>query len=269
MQPVLKGLKEIDYKDFLLHHGQWVALGVGAVFLVPLLILGASSAVTSDSPTATAKSIKDLATGVETQIKNGPPSPGVTAEVDRKLMDRVQNDPVERELYFCGYPLFITTTHEDLKRRNPEILTIASAHWDYIQGSMMGYDIIHEKDEFRIAALVPKDKNPEKGFSLDPKRNRKLNITYKILSDISSRGGGMGGGGGGGMMGGGMMGGGMGGGMRGGMGGGGMMGGGMGGMGGGGMMGDGMGGKEGGGVMGDDMMGGEVDGDMQERALHE
>ena len=82
MKPVLKGLKEIDYKDFLLHHGQWVALGVGAVFLVPLLILGASSAVTSDSPAATAKGINDLASGVEKQMRTGPASPGVTAEVE-------------------------------------------------------------------------------------------------------------------------------------------------------------------------------------------
>ena len=202
----LKSLKEIDYKDFLLHHGQWVALGVGGLFLLPLLISGVSAALSSGSPTATASEIKQKADGVETQIAQGPASPNLPTTPPENLMQPVRNDPVEWVKWRAFYPLFINTTWEDTKRRNPEILSIVSAHWDYIQAPVPTNEIREDKDGVKIWVLVPKEKADVRAAPLDEKKSARIKQIKAILEAASknrrSGGGGMGGG----MMGGGGMG---------------------------------------------------------------
>ena len=115
-------LKDFDFKELMLKHGQFVALGIGLVVLIPLTILGPGESVRqwagvdqrqSASRSHSDKRMKRFSRA--NRLQRRPKSPSNSCW-------RLRTRPLIRSLYDTVNPWVVPSTFEDSKRRNPEVL---------------------------------------------------------------------------------------------------------------------------------------------------
>jgi hypothetical protein len=215
-------LKEINFKQFFLRHGEWVGLGIALAIALPFLVLGTGKALFSGSAAANAGDVDKLAKKVENDMRTSIPPPDADkAPPESEFM--VNFSAVEPQKFAQEFEWFVPSSIEDTKRRSPEVLAPGELQVAYLQGATKLHIVWTRKEGTQVYVIEEKD------APLPPKVKERLE-RYKKLQGSGTMGGlaGMPGGKGAGGMGaggmGGMMGAGGAGGMQGMMGMGGMMG---------------------------------------------
>jgi len=153
--------KNIDLKEFMLHKGERLAMGIALFVMIMLIGTGAWSGFSCASPSETAKEIKDKAERIQTAIRTGPAeSP---ADIDPLLLDKLRNDPVDVLAYATATPNFIASGLEDTKRMPPTVLAPTQFDPQVYHVQVMNYYINLAGDKIRVGVLVNKDKKDDKG----------------------------------------------------------------------------------------------------------
>jgi hypothetical protein len=211
--------KDFDFKQFMLHHGEWVGLGIAVLIALPTAYLGVRNFLSAGSPTANAASIDNLRTGVEQKLRTSAPEPGWPPRPTEQEM-AVNFKPVDPVPYSMETPYFVPTSIEDTKRHEPIVLAPTDFETHIQGGPIPGFILLPGKNGLRVAVLEVKDPYISKrvrdrlkklGINLPSRPSAGGGMPGAAMPGMPSAGkfgGGMGGMGGGGMMGGGMMGGG-------------------------------------------------------------
>jgi hypothetical protein len=211
------GMKDFDFKQFMLQRGEWVGVGVAVAIMLPALVIGAQKALTSGSASTNAAEVERLAKDAKSRIDRSVPPADADKPPDETNL-QVRTDKVDAEKYAIESPWFWPSSIEDTKRRAPPVLPPAELVATEIRAGMLGNDYEEINKTLYVRVIE------EKQATLSPKqrrlRDRLKNSGFK--SNVGGMGGMMGGmmpgmggqgrmmGGGSGMMAGGMMGGGMG-----------------------------------------------------------
>jgi hypothetical protein len=144
------GLKNFDFKEFLLQRGEKLALVLAAVVGGLLFFSGVFKAFSAGSPGRTASDIETLRSRAKSSIDNSQP-PAENDQQDAKELAAVINfDRVEPALFSQNTPFFIRSTVEDTKRRNPDILAAGDFHAEVIRAPIRSYMISGKGDELLV-----------------------------------------------------------------------------------------------------------------------
>ena len=75
------GMKDFDFKQFMLQRGEWVGVAVAVAIMLPALVIGAQKALTSGSASTNAGEVERLAKDAKGRIDHvgGWPPDGETA----------------------------------------------------------------------------------------------------------------------------------------------------------------------------------------------
>ncbi len=154
---------KFDLGKFLLHKGEYLALGIAAFFLVLLLGWGVSRGLDTKDPGKISDELKTSAQRVHSGIQSG-----TISEADMKPAepppwlakpDEFKNIPVTQ--FAVTGPLFDPIAKPDTKKENPVVLPIGEYQADRSLVSMRGYDIQYLKDGEppQLAVIVSKSVN--------------------------------------------------------------------------------------------------------------
>ena len=169
-------LKDFDFKQFLLHRGERIGLGI-AVAIAALLLLWGSKGFLAGSPSTTANRIKNLSTAASQQLQNSEPPPTVE-QVESELLSSLNVERIDPARYALASPLMRATIGEDTKRRNPDILAAAAALMDrpVIVGFAAETDNLEEnarrKLQSKQADLIAANLVSEEGIGFNTDDNR-------------------------------------------------------------------------------------------------
>jgi hypothetical protein len=113
---------EFDWKNFFLQKGEKIGLGVGAVVLVLMAIVGLKDAF-SASPGTNAENLKKLTAKANDLIKNNKPRDMKVFDVPEDLNEKTAGDlpPIAPDEYRAVAALYSPFAPEDAKRRDPKI----------------------------------------------------------------------------------------------------------------------------------------------------
>src|SRR5262245_12967615 len=127
-------IKDFDFKQFLLHHGERVGIGVAGCILALLLVFGVAKVFSAGSPGRTATEINTKRATAKNRIDTSPVDANAGAVDVKTIMTQVNFDPVDPDNYRPDYPFFTPSSVEDTKRRNPEILSPTEGRVDLVLG---------------------------------------------------------------------------------------------------------------------------------------
>jgi hypothetical protein len=150
--------KNVDLKQFLLHKGERLAMGIALAAMILLLGLGGWSGYSSASPEKTASDIKNKAKRILDEIRAG--APESPPDIDPLLLEPLRNDMVNALAFATATPNFIETGLEDDKRMPPTVLAPVEFDKGVYRVQVMNYYINMAGDnKIRVGVLVPKDKD--------------------------------------------------------------------------------------------------------------
>jgi len=144
-----------NLKQFLLHKGERLGMGVALLAMLVLVGLGAWSGLSSASPRETASDIKAKAERIQYELQHG------AAESDPNLPALVLNDldgqRVDVTAFATPTPVFIDTSIEDPRRRAPTLLAPAEFDGQVALVQAMNYYIL-PGDRPRVGVLLSREK---------------------------------------------------------------------------------------------------------------
>src|SRR5262245_42730148 len=115
------GMKDFDYKQFLLEKGERVGLGVAAAFGALLIVFGLVSGLSGGSASGTQAQIDKERTSAKNRIDIAAPNPEDANKDQKELAAQVTFDELDPSKFRPPYTYFTPSSIEDTKRRNPEI----------------------------------------------------------------------------------------------------------------------------------------------------
>ncbi|MBX9584940.1 MAG: hypothetical protein K2X87_31940, partial [Gemmataceae bacterium] len=135
---------KIDFKDFLLKRGEYLALGLAGFGLIVLFAWGVTRGAGAVNPEATAKDLDTQAKSVHNKIATAegepePLKPWVTAP------GRGYPNVPGADFVLVTLP-FDPIAKPSAKRENPKVLGIRDYQVDLIRAPMKGYDIVFDTD---------------------------------------------------------------------------------------------------------------------------
>lgn len=148
-------LKDFDFKQFLLQRGELVGLGIAA-FLGLVLVLMGSKGFLAGSPGRTASDIQAKSQEADQRINTSTP-PADIEQVSPNLLTELVVTPVDPERFALASNLTFTTPVDDIKRRNPEVLSPRDFDVKFLRAAYHGYFL--DKDENSIYVVVGENVN--------------------------------------------------------------------------------------------------------------
>jgi hypothetical protein len=147
------GMKNFDYKQFLLQKGERVGL-IGALTLMGLLLVaGSMSGFSYDRPDTTADTLTKDAQGIRDKLQNGPGHPPEVTPFDRPGVDTT---PISRTKFDFTQDPSIPWALENSKRQNPRLLEPKDGVAVFWKGVIQS-PIIQNGNEPRIVILEHKE----------------------------------------------------------------------------------------------------------------
>ena len=181
-------LKDFDFKELMLKHGQYAALGVGLLILLPLTLMGMGKMIGSGRASANAKVLLDKTQQANNAIQTSQPTDDVSKPPEEFLLE-IKNTPINPLAYDTENPWFVPSTFEDLKRRNPEVLMAGELKPDLVRAAIPSY--ILAPGGKQIMALTVKATARNK---LTKRQKERLAAQEKLLKQFGLSGQGGGGG---------------------------------------------------------------------------
>ena len=151
-------LKNFDFKGLMLKHGQYVALGIGLIVLLPLLVMGLGKIFSSGRASANANVLLDSQKRANGYLQTSRPpedaaKPPVEFFVDLKV------NPIDPAPYDTDSPWYTASTVEDIRRRNPEVLLVSDLGGELIRGGIESYMVVQAaricKRSFSRTRILP------------------------------------------------------------------------------------------------------------------
>ncbi|CAN5605940.1 hypothetical protein BH10PLA2_BH10PLA2_18980 [soil metagenome] len=173
-------LKDFDFKELMLKHGQYVALGVGLAALVPLSVLGLGMVFSSGRSSANVKVLQDSAQRANSNITNSRP-PEDAAKPPVEFFVDMNFKPIDPLPYDTDNPWFVPSTAEDRQRRNPEVLLASNLSGEVVRGAIHIYLTLNEGNKTKVAVLADKVAVIRK---LSAKNQKKLDDYLKQLKRL-------------------------------------------------------------------------------------
>jgi hypothetical protein len=181
-------LKDFDFKELMLRHGQYVALGVGLLVLIPLTLMGMGKVIGSGRASANAKVLLDKTQQANNAIQSSQPTDDVAKPPEEFLLE-IKNTPIDPIAYDTKNPWFVISTIEDLKRRNPEVLMARELKPELVRAGIPSY--ILGPGGKQIMVLSRKNVASNK---LTEKQKKRIAAQQKLLKQYGLSGQGSGGG---------------------------------------------------------------------------
>ncbi len=171
-------LKNFDFKELMLKHGQFVALGIGLLFLIPLVLLGLEKVFSSGRASANAKVLMDQNKRASDAIAQSHPPEDASKPPLEFLMD-LKTTPIDPIPYDTVNPWFVPSTIEDTKRRNPEVLLASNFKPDLVRAAIESYITRPTgKGDFQVLVLAEKAPTANK---LTGKRKKQFEAYLNLL----------------------------------------------------------------------------------------
>jgi hypothetical protein len=185
----MMGLKDFDFKGFVLQKGERVGLSLSVLLMIALVIVGLfwpGKGVLSGSPRETADKLRQLGQSAQTKINSSDPPSGPIMD-QTQLSAVLTFDRIEQGRFPTEFPFVLPSSADDFKRRNPDVLAPTEFHTSVVRGAMLGHELIVDKRDGKIKVKILVDKQ------FNNAQNRAEN---RGMSGIMTRmGGGMGTGG--------------------------------------------------------------------------
>ena len=183
-------IKDFDFKELMLKHGQYVALAVGLLVLTPLTLMGMGKMIGSGRASANAKVLLDKTQQANNAIQSSQPTDDVAKPPPEFLLE-IKNTPIDPIAYDTENPWNNPSSVEDSHRRNPDVLMAAELKPELVRAAIPSYIPGPGGKSIMVLAnkLVAKNK-------LTEKQKKRLAAQEKLLKQygLSGRGqGGMGG----------------------------------------------------------------------------
>lgn len=169
--------KNFDFKELLLKYGQFMAVGVGLLVLVPVAIMGLGMVFSSGRASANAKVLMDKNQQATNALQTSRPPEDASKPPAEFFLDLsfARVDPVP---YDTDGPWFVPTTLEDNRRRNPEILLAANLKPTLVLGGIPSYITRTNGKDLQVLALM--DKAVAKG-KLSPRQKKQVEQYQRLL----------------------------------------------------------------------------------------
>jgi hypothetical protein len=203
-----KTQSKIDFKQFLVNRGEYLAMGIAGFFLFLLLVLGISKWTGTKDSAKIANELNQGASRVYNNIQNGTINPDDEAKTvpPKWVTEGITYQPIPMGTFALHGPVFDPIAKPDTKKENPSVLPIGTYpgayQIDLVKAPMQGFDIIYDNEgRTKIAVISGKlvsgaDKSKMKSISENLKRKGKqAGETYTRTVKTQPTGGGFGTGG--------------------------------------------------------------------------
>jgi hypothetical protein len=148
-----------NLKQFLLHKGERLGMGIALLTMLVLIGLGAWSGFISASPRDTANEIKSKAQKIQDAIQHG------AAESDPDLpaliLNNLDGQPVDASAFATPTPVFIDTSIENPRRVAPTVLAPDEFEGQVALVQAMNYYVL-PGEKPRVGVLLSKDQEKKK-----------------------------------------------------------------------------------------------------------
>jgi hypothetical protein len=137
-------------KDLLLQKGEKIVLGIALAVMALFVVLGVSSFLAAESPTAKATEFKNKAENIKRDISRENGESGITPLTVPDLAMR----PIDARFFRSPYIPFETVDVPSNKRDNPVVLGIIDAQVDLVRAPIKAFDVITYEDGRREIGLL-------------------------------------------------------------------------------------------------------------------
>jgi hypothetical protein len=186
------GLKNFDFKDFMLRRGQYIALGVGAAVFLPLSVMGMGLVFSSGRSSSNVKVLQDSDQRAKSNLQTSRP-PEDAAKPPPEFFVEMKFTPVDPMPYDTDLPWFVPSTVEDSHRRNPEVLLVSDFQTQLVRGAFHSYIVVPGSKGPQVGVLADKKVADPKRVGKAKKEYERLQRQLKRLglSNLLTQGGGM------------------------------------------------------------------------------
>lgn len=154
-------LKNFDFKEMMLKHGQYIALGIGLLVLIPLMFMGLGMVFSSGRAAANAKVLMDRNQQANNAIQTSKPPEDADKPPKEFFLD-LTFTPVDPIPYDTDNPWFVPTSLEDTRRRNPEILLASDLKPVLVRTGIPSYVTRSNGKDLQVLVLEDKSITPNK-----------------------------------------------------------------------------------------------------------
>jgi hypothetical protein len=198
---------KIDFKQFLINRGEYLAMGIAGFFLLLFLVLGISKWTGTKDSAKIANELNQGASRVHNNIQNGSINPDDEAKTvpPKWVTEGIKYQPIPMGTFALNGPVFDPIAKPETKKQNPVVLPIGTYpgayQIDLTKAPMQGFDIIYDNEgRTKIAVISGKlvsgaDKSKMKSISENLKRKGKqAGEVHTRFVRTQPPGGGLGGG---------------------------------------------------------------------------
>ena len=190
-----KGKSKIDFKQFLLNKGEYLAMGLAGFFLVVLLGWGVSRWAGAKDPEKISKDLTNQAQSLQSRIRNGEPTEDEMkmAALPPWMQKPYEHKPISADDFRLTGPQFDPIARPDTKRENPIVLPLGEFQADVLKAPMKGFDIVNPREgEYLIGVVVSKkvsEQDKDKVKALGKKINTRIRANQKNYAGRPNPGG--------------------------------------------------------------------------------